>query len=174
MIVNLLTSTLTVALIVTPNGLGSINAAVANSSKQELSGSSFNRIPNALPQIMLASLAYSTVPNSSVDTLVCYMQTADGKTLDLGNLCGNSPKDEGILKKLLVNKQCQNCNLSGANLSGVNLSGANLSGANLSGATLSGTNLSGANLKGASLNGTDLRGANLNGAIMPDGSISQG
>jgi hypothetical protein len=31
---------------------------------------------------------YPVVPNSDIDNPVCYMQTADGRTLDLSNLCG--------------------------------------------------------------------------------------
>lgn len=31
--------------------------------------------------------SYPTVPNSTADTLVCYAQMEDGKTLDLSQLC---------------------------------------------------------------------------------------
>jgi uncharacterized protein YjbI with pentapeptide repeats len=119
------------------------------------------------------SLAYPVVSGSNVDSLVCYMQKADGTVLDLEKICQNSTKNVDIISQLLETKQCQRCNLSGANLSGTNLSGANLAGANLNGANLSGTNLSGANLSGASVNGTNLSGANLNGTIMPNGKLSQ-
>nr|WP_322111842.1 pentapeptide repeat-containing protein [Aerosakkonema funiforme] len=110
------------------------------------------------------------VPYSDVDMLLCYMQTADGRILNLGVICVNN---EDNIKKLLATKQCQNCDLSGVNLSGANLPNANLSGANLSGANLSGANLSGADLSGANLsdaNVTDanLSDANLTGAIMPN------
>ena len=130
---------------------------------------------NTVFQAQLANPIYPVVPNSDIDMLVCYMQTENGKTINLGNLCINSTKqDEGIIQQLLATRQCQMCNLSGANLSGANLSGANLKGANLSGANLADTNLSGANLSGASLSGASLDGANLSGAIMPDGRFSAG
>jgi hypothetical protein len=35
-----------------------------------------------------AALTYPVVPNSEIDTLVCYMQTADGRILNLDTLCG--------------------------------------------------------------------------------------
>lgn len=38
-----------------------------------------------------ASSQYPEVQNSDVDVPLCYLQTADGRTLDLQKLCGNSP-----------------------------------------------------------------------------------
>ncbi len=151
---NYLTAKITIALTLTFNGVsGSAHAVVFFSTQQKL----------ANPTVI--SLDYPEVPNSNAESLVCYIQTADGKTLNLGNICGDPTQNS--IRQLLTTKQCQGCNLSRANLSGTNLMGADLSKANLSGA-----NLSGANLKGASLNGTNLMGADLSGTIMPDGSIS--
>lgn len=41
----------------------------------------------------MLSLTYPAMPNSGAYTLVCYMQTADGSTLDLEKLCVNSSKN---------------------------------------------------------------------------------
>lgn len=110
------------------------------------------------------------VPSSDVDMLLCYMQTADGRILNFGEICVNN---EDNIKQLLATKQCQNCDLSGANLSGANLPNANLTGANLTGANLTGANLTGANLSNANLTGANvtdanLSNANLTGTIMPN------
>lgn len=94
---------------------------------------------------------YPVVSNSEVDRLPCYMQTADGRTLDLWRLCAG-----GLIKQLLATGKCVKCNLSGVNLANLDLSNLDLSGANLSGANLTGTNLS---------------GTNLSNTIMPDGQI---
>lgn len=177
------------------SGVGA-NAELFNSAKQQLKSATIEvakkddtgKEPrNIVTKSMLFSLPYSVVPDSEFDILVCYMQTADGRTLNLIELCGksndskNSPQEEvrpsqEKVRELLATKQCQKCdlrgiNLSGQNLGGANLTGTNLSGANLSGANLTGTNLSGANLTGANLSGvsmsnTDLSGANLRGASL--------
>ena len=34
---------------------------------------------------------YPVMPNSQVDSLVCYMETQEGQTLNLGRLCGEVP-----------------------------------------------------------------------------------
>lgn len=116
------------------------------------------------------SSEYSLAPNSNVNTPVCYMQTEDGRTLDLSNLCVNSAINTTAssvrIRQVLETKQCQECDLSGANLSSSNLIGANLSGADLSNADLSNTNLFGANL-----NNANMSNAKLSGATMPDGTI---
>ena len=36
---------------------------------------------------------YPEVPTSDIDLLSCYMQTVDGKTLDLDSLCEKMPED---------------------------------------------------------------------------------
>jgi uncharacterized protein YjbI with pentapeptide repeats len=95
---------------------------------------------------------YPVVPNSQISQLPCYMQTADGKTLDLWRICAG-----GLIKQLLTTGRCVKCNLSGINLSNLDLSNLNLSGANLTGANLTGTNLT---------------GANLTNTIMPDGKVN--
>ncbi|WP_407650760.1 pentapeptide repeat-containing protein [Aerosakkonema funiforme] len=120
----------------------------------------------------VGTITYPVVPNSEVDRLTCYMQTADGRTLNLHKLCTGE-----LIRQLLETGQCVRCNLSGANLtdldlSNLNLSGANLSGANLSGANLSGTNLSDANLSGANLNASNLERAKFSRTTMPDGTIA--
>lgn len=94
---------------------------------------------------------YPIVPNSQISQLPCYMQTADGKTLDLWRLCAT-----GLIKQLLTTGRCVKCNLSGINLSNLDLSNLDLSGANLTGTNLTNTNLT---------------GANLTNTIMPDGKI---
>ncbi len=94
---------------------------------------------------------YPVVSNSQISQLPCYMQTEDGRTLDLWRLCAG-----GMVKQLLTTGRCIKCDLSGINLSNLDLSNLDLSGANLTGANLTGTNLN---------------GANLNNTIMPDGKI---
>ncbi|MGC1394128.1 MAG: pentapeptide repeat-containing protein, partial [Coleofasciculaceae cyanobacterium] len=94
---------------------------------------------------------YPIVSNSQISQLPCYMQTEDGKILDLWRLCAG-----GMVKQLLTTGRCLKCDLSGVNLSNLDLSNLDLSGANLTGANLTGTNLS---------------GTNLTNTIMPDGKI---
>lgn len=120
-----------------------------------------------------AAAAYPIVPSSDASKLVCYMQTADGRTLNLRELCGNSVAEN--IRRLLATKQCQKCDLSGANLGSADLPNADLRGANLAGADLRsanlvGANLDGADLSGASLSGAILSGTNLQGTTMPDGT----
>lgn len=43
---------------------------------------------------LTASFKYLVVPSSDTDKLVCYMQTADGRTLNLDNLCINQLSDQ--------------------------------------------------------------------------------
>jgi uncharacterized protein YjbI with pentapeptide repeats len=116
------------------------------------------------------SSEYPVAPNLNVNESVCYMQTEDGRTLDLSNLCANPDRNTTAtsvqIRQLLETKLCQRCNLRGANLSSSNLIGADLSYANLSNADLRNTNMLGANL-----NKTDMSNAKLSGAIMPDGTI---
>ncbi|MEG4284751.1 pentapeptide repeat-containing protein [Microcoleus sp. A006_D1] len=124
---------------------------------------------------------YSVTPTSETDNWICYMQTADGRVVNLTSLC--TQKTLNQLRQLLTTKQCHKCDLSGvnlsetdlhdANLSGANLTGANLKGANLLGANLTGANLKGANLLGANLAGSLLKRADLSGATMPDGTINK-
>ena len=113
-----------------------------------------------------------SVPPSNVDESVCYMQTANGRTVDLSNLCGNAARiaapNSIYIKQLLETKQCQKCNLVGANLRGANLIGADLSNADLSNA-----DLSGANMFNATLNGVKMNNTKLEQAIMPDGTIHE-
>lgn len=114
------------------------------------------------------SSQYSMAQNSNSDTLICYMQTGDGKTLNLTHLCKhtrNTAADSPI-DQLLTTKSCPKCKLNDAKLSGANLVGADLSNADLSNA-----DLSNANLLGAKLTGANVTNAKLNGAIMPDGNI---
>lgn len=124
------------------------------------------------PFIAEAALSdeYSVAQNLNINVPICYMQTEDGRTLDLTNLCGNPDRNTTAIsvqiRQLLKTKQCQRCNLSGANLSGSNLIGADLSYANLSNADLRNTNMLGANL-----NNANLSNAKLSRAIMPDGTI---
>jgi len=124
------------------------------------------------PSIAKAALSdeYSGTQNLNINVPICYMQTEDGRVLDLSYLCGNSDRNTTTIsvqiRQLLETKQCQRCNLSGANLSSSNLIGADLSYADLSNADLRNTNMLGANL-----NNADMSNANLSGAIMPDGTI---
>jgi hypothetical protein len=130
-------------------------------------------ITTALASLIAEATFSSESPvglDSNRGTPVCYMQTGEGKTVDLSHLCGvtknNHPTAITQIGKLLETKECPACSLRGANLSAANLAGANLNEADLSGA-----NLSRANLLGANLLGTNLSNANLRGAIMPDGNI---
>jgi len=124
---------------------------------------------------------YSVTPTSETNNWICYMQTADGRVVNLTSLCAKKTLDP--LRKLLTTKECQKCDLIGvnlsetdlhdANLSGANLTGANLKGANFLGANLTGANLKGANFLGANLAGSLLKSADLSGATMPDGTINK-
>ena len=109
---------------------------------------------------------YSVTPTSETNNWICYMQTADGRVVNLTSLC--TQKNLNQLRQLLTTKQCHKCDLSGVNLSETDLHDANLSGANLTGA-----NLKGANLLGANLAGSLLKSADLSGATMPDGTINK-
>ncbi|MEG4801410.1 pentapeptide repeat-containing protein [Microcoleus sp. ARI1-B5] len=130
--------------------------------------------------IMGAEATTNSVKPASDNNWSCYMQTADGRVVNLTSLC--TKKNLDTVRQLLTTKQCQNCDLSGvnlseadlhdANLTRANLTKANLKGANLLGANLTGANLKGANLFGANLAGTILKNADLSGAIMPDGTIN--
>lgn len=91
----------------------------------------------------------STILVSQVNKPICYLETSDGSTINLNQLC--VPKTLTSIQQLLATKQCQGCNLQQANLANVDLKGANLQGADLSGANLSGANLTGANIQGAIL-----------------------
>ena len=106
----------------------------------------------------------STILVSQINEPFCYLETTDGRLLNLNQLC--VPKTLTTIQQLLASKQCQGCNLQKANLANVDLRGANLKGADLSGANLSGANLTGANIKGAIL-----RGANIKNTVMPTGII---
>ncbi|MGC1394498.1 MAG: pentapeptide repeat-containing protein [Coleofasciculaceae cyanobacterium] len=136
----------------------------------------------------VASSSSLATTDSNLNLPVCYMQTEDGKVLDLGNLCQvpasnniNSTNRVAGVKRLLDTKECPGCNLSGANLankvltfvnlSNANLSGANLTGARLIGADLSNTNLTNANLKGAKLNGARMIGTNLIGTNLAGANL---
>ncbi|MFE1748144.1 pentapeptide repeat-containing protein [Coleofasciculus sp. H7-2] len=68
------------------------------------------------------------------------------------------------VQRLLINKECQFCDLSNVNLTGYDLSGANLKGANLKGANLTSVVLAGADLTAATLENANLSNAVLNGA----------
>jgi hypothetical protein len=48
----------------------------------------------AFSRPLTASSRYPVVPSSDSGELFCYMQTADGRTLDLSRLCGNKPSGE--------------------------------------------------------------------------------
>ncbi len=95
--------------------------------------------------------------------------------------------DGGDIRRLLITKICENCDLEGADLRRKNLSNANLRGAELTDAILYSTNLRGADLSNANLRGAELssailfsanlRGADLTGAIlcqtlMPEGKFN--
>ncbi|MEM7727363.1 MAG: serine/threonine-protein kinase [Cyanobacteria bacterium P01_A01_bin.45] len=67
--------------------------------------------------------------------------------------------DSEIIKKLKINKQCINCDLTGFDLRGLDLRSVDLKNSNLRYA-----DLREADLRGAYLRGADLRGAKLNGA----------
>jgi hypothetical protein len=46
------------------------------------------------------SFSYPTVPQSTIDELLCYMQTGDGRVLNLDRLCGNQPNVQSELQAL--------------------------------------------------------------------------
>jgi uncharacterized protein YjbI with pentapeptide repeats len=94
-----------------------------------------------------------------------------GLIISLGAIFYLSPassQNRSDLDRLLVDKDCQKCDLRQVNLNGFDLGGAQLQGSNLAGSSLRGTILIGANLSGASFEDADLTGgvltaANLNG-----------
>src|SRR5919199_2781623 len=54
-----------------------------------------------LPQVamttpLLTGNQYPVVQNSNRDIPVCYLKTEDGRTLDLGKLCKQTPQDSNI------------------------------------------------------------------------------
>ncbi|HEY9642960.1 MAG TPA: pentapeptide repeat-containing protein [Coleofasciculaceae cyanobacterium] len=123
---------------------------------------------------MLASLptrasSEPTIPLAPADPDICYLQTSDGRVVNLNQLCSSNAQTAPT--QFLVTKQCAGCNLQQANLANRDLRGANLAGANLAGANLAGANLAGANLRGANIQGANLRGANIRNTILPGGLI---
>ncbi len=60
------------------------------------------------------------------------------------------------LLRILINSDCQNCDLSGIEMEEIDFSGRDFGGSNFDNAHLQGSNFSGANLQGASFRGADL------------------
>lgn len=82
------------------------------------------------------------------------------------------------VQKLLQERICVGCNLSGADLKDADLRGVNLTRANLQGANLEKANLAAANLRDADLRRANLTLANLvatdlSGANLKDANISK-
>lgn len=50
----------------------------------------------AFSRPLLMGNPYPVVPNSNSDVLVCYLQTEDGKILDLRELCDKTPQNANI------------------------------------------------------------------------------
>ena len=71
------------------------------------------------------------------------------------------------VRRLLLSRNCANCDLVA-----VDLSNAHLIGADLRRADLTGANLTGANLEGADLTGATLIGANLTDAFLTNASFT--
>jgi hypothetical protein len=46
------------------------------------------------------SFSYPTVPQSTINELLCYMQTGDGRVLNLDRLCGSQPNGQSQLQAL--------------------------------------------------------------------------
>lgn len=58
---------------------------------------------------------YPAVPNSDINNLLCYMQTADGRTLNLNNLCEKQVRElvlscPTITDKQVIDRITQDCN----------------------------------------------------------------
>ena len=86
----------------------------------------------------------------------------------------NKPRNKSpVLKLLLANNECKNCDLSNADLSNANLQDANLEEANLAGANLRGANLQQANLKNAYLLKANLEQADLTKAELKGANLTQ-
>lgn len=77
------------------------------------------------------------------------------------------------IRRLLEEKKCVGCDLSGENLAEANLDDADLEGANLKGADLRGAVLTDSNLTGADLSGTNLKNADLRGAVLKNAVLSE-
>ena len=76
------------------------------------------------------------------------------------------------IEKLLDEKRCYSCNLSGVDLKGKNLRKADLEGADLSGVNFESVDLEGANLKGVSLKGANMKNADLRKADLYKANLS--
>ncbi len=68
------------------------------------------------------------------------------------------------IQRLVMKRECVDCDLSYVNLTGQDLTGVNLTGANLTGANLAGVHLTGANLRSVRLGSANLTEAFLVGA----------
>ncbi|MFP3982589.1 MAG: pentapeptide repeat-containing protein [Desulfurivibrionaceae bacterium] len=77
------------------------------------------------------------------------------------------------IRRLLEDKECVDCDLSGENLAGADLDDADLEGAILKGADLRRAVLTDSNLTGADLSGTNLREADLRGAVLKNAILSE-
>ncbi|HAG83462.1 MAG TPA: hypothetical protein DCL61_20520 [Cyanobacteria bacterium UBA12227] len=71
------------------------------------------------PGSVLADVKSPMLPNSEIDTPVCYMETVDGRILDLGYLCPSPPEE--------VTSPC-NSDAAGMAISNVKYDGNSLTG----------------------------------------------
>ena len=100
--------------------------------------------------------------------------TISAQLVDYEWLSGSKVHAQNLthMQRLVRDRDCPNCDLSGANLEELDLSGANLQGANLSGATLQRVQLVRANLEEADLSGARLLGVDLTGANLRYANLS--
>jgi hypothetical protein len=68
----------------------------------------------ALPFIPLVANSYPAVPNSEAGSLLCYLQTTDGRIVNLTSLCGNGNLSSNVkvnTPNIAVNSLIYNGNL---------------------------------------------------------------
>ena len=67
-----------------------------------------------------ADSRYPVIPNTEIDRQICYMQTPDGRILNLGTLCGHSPifHTRTCPAVTAANLQIINVNYDGQSISG--------------------------------------------------------
>lgn len=139
---------------------------VDQSTKEKVGGSDQKTTGDDLTESEITEVTTQPEPASEVADLVVIDEIQDGgNTLASDDefsedlLMANIKKSN--LARLLDNKKCFGCDLSGLDISNKNLKGADLEKADLSGCNLEGAKLDGANLKDSLLQRANLRNASL-------------
>lgn len=141
-------------------------SAFGQSTIEKAGGSVQKTTGDELTEPEVAEMTNQSEPVAEVADLIVKEESQDdGNTLTSDDEFGEDLLMANIKKanlvRLLDDKRCFGCDLSGLNISNKNLKGADLEKADLSGCNLEGTKLDGANLKDALLQGANLRDASL-------------